>query len=205
MVAGSRPGTLAGTGSVATDQIGDRKIGVSNDAGDGHVNGQPTGPDASGPDASDTAAPGPDASDPAAAGPSPGGSGGPAGVDGPTAGQPFTAKQLRRLAEALTLSSRETGITFSVYVGPLAEPTRQHAESLHDQLAEQAPHAVLIAVDPGQRQLEIVTDEPSAKRLPDRACALAALSMTASFSVGDLTGGLVDGLRMLCDRAGRRR
>lgn len=101
------------------------------------------------------------------------------------------------------MSSRETGITFSVYVGPLVEPTRQHAESLHAQLGGQAPDAALIAVDPGGRLLEIVTGERAARRLPDRACALAALSMTASFIGGDLTGGLVNGLRMLSDQAGR--
>ncbi|HSV65649.1 MAG TPA: DUF5130 family protein [Mycobacteriales bacterium] len=114
---------------------------------------------------------------------------------------PFTRKQLWRLDEALTLSSRETGLTFSVYVGPLDEPVREHAERLHAQLGETAPEAVLIAVSPGQRVLEIVTGELSAKRLPDRSCALAALSMSASFSGGDLVGGLVNGLRMLADQA----
>ena len=44
--------------------------------------------------------------------------------------------------------------------------------------------------------------QESAKRLPNRACALAALTMRASFSNGDLTGGIVNGLRMLADSAG---
>ena len=39
--------------------------------------------------------------------------------------------------------------------------------------------------------------------MPDRAAALAALSMRASLSVGDLVGALVNGLRMLSDQAGR--
>jgi hypothetical protein len=33
-------------------------------------------------------------------------------------------------------------------------------------------------------------------------CALAALGMRAAFSGGDLTGGIVTGLRMLADAAG---
>src|SRR5690349_6956003 len=93
--------------------------------------------------------------------------------------QPFTARQLWRLDEALTLSSLETGLTFTVYVGTLDDPTHEHAERLHARLGQAAPNAVLIAVSPGQRTLDIVTGERSAKRLPDRSLALAALSMRA--------------------------
>jgi hypothetical protein len=115
---------------------------------------------------------------------------------------PFSPRQLARLDEALTMSSRETGIHFSVYVGALEEPTREHAERLHSQLGAMAPNAVLIAISPGQRVVHVVTGELSARRLPDRSCALAVLSMEASFSGGDLVGGIVNGLRMLSDQAG---
>lgn len=115
---------------------------------------------------------------------------------------PFTPRQLSRLDEALTLSSRETQLAFSLWVGALEEPTRQHAERLHAGLPDPA-HGVLVAVSPGQRVLHIVTGEQSSKRLPDRSCALAALSMRASLTVGDLVGALVNGLRMLSDQAGR--
>ncbi|GAB2477725.1 DUF5130 family protein [Jatrophihabitans fulvus] len=111
---------------------------------------------------------------------------------------PFTTTQLTRLDEALTLSSRETGLTFSVYVGRFETPTRAHAEALFETLVDSA---VLIAVSPEQRALHIVTGPASAKRLPNRSCALAALAMRASFSNGDLTGGIVTGLRMLADAA----
>jgi Domain of unknown function (DUF5130) len=126
---------------------------------------------------------------------------------GPTAGRndtsPFSTRQLARIDEALTLSSRETGLTFSVYVGELAEPSRASAEGLFGKLATDVDGAVLLAVSPGQRKLHIVTGETSAPRLPNRACALAALGMRASFSSGDLAGGIVTGLRMLADAAGR--
>ena len=122
-------------------------------------------------------------------------------VAGRTQG-PFTPRQLSRLDEALTLSSRETGLVFSVYVGALDEPTRAHAERLHAGLPRPA-EGVLIAVSPQQRVLHIVTGEQSTRRLPDRSCSLAALSMRASLSVGDLVGALVNGLRMLSDQAGR--
>lgn len=112
---------------------------------------------------------------------------------------PFTTRQLARIDEALTLSSRETGLSFSVYVGDLKSPTRAHAEALFERLHDDA---VLLAVSPGQRTLHIVTGPSSADRLPNRACALAALAMRAAFASGDLTGGIVVGLRTLADAAG---
>lgn len=122
------------------------------------------------------------------------------GPKGPDTEGPFTATQLARLDEALTLSSRETGLVFSVYVGELKAPGRAHAEALFEQLSDES---VLLAVSPGQRALHIVTGPASSKRLPNRSCALAALAMRASFTSGDLVGGIVAGLRMLSDTAGR--
>jgi hypothetical protein len=129
-------------------------------------------------------------------------------ADGPSSGRrntsdPFNGRQLARIDEALTLSSRETGLTFSLYVGELIEPSRAAAEGLFEKLATEVENPVLVAVSPGQRRLHIVTGEASAPRLPNRACALAALGMRAAFANGDLTGGIVTGLRMLADSAGR--
>lgn len=116
---------------------------------------------------------------------------------------PFSPVQLARLDEALTLSSRSTGLNFSVYLGDLGEDTRETAESLHATHGAAASESVLIAVSPGQRRVEIVTGEEAVRRLPDRACNLAVMSMVASFKEGDLIGGLVSALRMLSDQAGR--
>ncbi|MGH3623707.1 MAG: DUF5130 family protein [Sciscionella sp.] len=119
---------------------------------------------------------------------------------------PFTSVQLSRLDEALTLSSRSTGLDFSVYLGWL-EPDengdiRPAAERLHASTGEKASTSVLLVVSPGQRQLEIVTGEEAHRRIADRSCKLAAMSMVASFKEGDLVGGLLSGLRMLTDQAG---
>ncbi len=116
---------------------------------------------------------------------------------------PFTPVQLARLDEALTLSSRSTGLNFSVYLGDPGDDTRATAESLHAAHESRAAESVLIAVSPGRRKVEIVTGNESARRLPDRACNLAIMSMVASFKEGDLIGGLVSALRMLSDQAGR--
>ncbi|NEK87219.1 DUF5130 family protein [Blastococcus saxobsidens] len=114
----------------------------------------------------------------------------------------FSFRELARLDEALTMSSRETGLHFTLYVGELRTPTRTHAEELHARSGAHPTDSVLIAVSPGQRVVEVVTGAGAARRLPDRACALAVLSMTSSFSSGDLVGGIVNGLRQLSDQAG---
>jgi hypothetical protein len=121
-------------------------------------------------------------------------------------GLPFDEAELSRLDEALTLSSRESGLDFSIYLGVLAsgdgEDSRGAAELLHASAPDPAD-AVLIAVSPGQRVVEIVTGEESSKRVPDRSCKLAVMSMVASFKEDDLTGGLISALRMLTDQAGQ--
>ena len=115
----------------------------------------------------------------------------------------FSYRELARLDEALTMSSRETGLFFTLYIGDLGRKTRVRAEELHAQCKADVTDAVLLAVSPGQRVVEVVTGSAAARRLPDRACALAVLSMTTSFAAGDLVGGIVNGLRQLSDQAGR--
>lgn len=114
---------------------------------------------------------------------------------------PFTPVQLASLDEALTLASRTTGLDFSVYLGELGSDTRARAEELHA-ATPRPSHAVLVAVSPGERAVEIVTGEESHRRLADRGAKLAVMSMVASFKEGDIAGGLLSGLRMLTDQAG---
>ncbi|WP_330270380.1 DUF5130 domain-containing protein [Lentzea sp. NBC_00516] len=114
---------------------------------------------------------------------------------------PFTPSQLAQLDEALTLSSRSTGLDFSVYLGELGSNAHERAQELHGS-TERPTHHVLVAVSPGERVVEIVTGEESHRRLADRGAKLAVMSMVASFKEGDLAGGLVSGLRMLTDQAG---
>jgi len=117
--------------------------------------------------------------------------------------RPFKPAQLARIDEALTLASRETGLLFSLYVGDLGQSSRATADAMFATLAARHPAPVLVAISPGQRRLEIVTGGESARRIPNRSAALAALAMRGSFANGDLTGGIVTGLRQLADGAGR--
>jgi uncharacterized membrane protein YgcG len=122
---------------------------------------------------------------------------------GEARGEPFTDGQVREISRACSQASAESGLRYSVFVGPVEGEIRDHAERLHAALGPQASRSVLVLVAPGDRQLEIVTGKESSRRLSDRACALAALSMTTAFSGGDLVGGIVTGLRMLSEAAGR--
>jgi hypothetical protein len=122
---------------------------------------------------------------------------------GKVGSEPFTDGQVREISRAVGTASAETGLRFSVYVGAVDGDVRDHAERLHAALGADASRGVLILVAPGDRQLEVVTGRDANRRLSDRACALAALSMTTAFSGGDLVGGIVTGVRMLSDSCGR--
>jgi len=112
---------------------------------------------------------------------------------------PFTRSQLASLDDALVWASRDASLHFGIYLGDLGADTRTRAEELHDSMGEWADDAVLVAVSPGQRVVEVVTGGKAAHRLPDRGCKLAVESMVSSFKEGDLVGGLTSGLRLLVD------
>lgn len=115
---------------------------------------------------------------------------------------PLSTRALLRVDEALRQADAASGLTFSVYIGDLEEPFRDHAERLLGGLAD-PDHCVLLAISPNQRALEIVTGAVARRRVLDRDCKLAALSMAAAFAGGDLGGGIVAGLAQLAEHAGR--
>ena len=113
---------------------------------------------------------------------------------------PFSRSQLAGIDDALALATRRAGLNFSVYLGELGDETRARAEELLDSLGTQAATAVLVAVSPGQRVVEVVTGAQARHRLTDRGCKLGVMSMAAAFEQGDLAGGLISGLRMLAEQ-----
>jgi hypothetical protein len=114
---------------------------------------------------------------------------------------PFDVRELLHLDEALAAAERDGGgLHYSVYVGPLHEPVRGAAEALHDKLAD-PDRSVLVAVSPEQRVLEIVTGKHAQEKIPDRSAALVVFSMEAAFGAGQLSGGIITGLRMLAEAA----
>ncbi|ACV78217.1 hypothetical protein Namu_1827 [Nakamurella multipartita DSM 44233] len=123
---------------------------------------------------------------------------------GPTGGddQPLTTTQLELLDDVIREAERVTGLRFSAYLGDLGANTAASAESLLDGLGADAPYAVLLAVSPGQRVVEVVTGPEAARRVSDRAARLAVLGVVSSCTDGDIGGALITGIRILADQAG---
>ncbi len=113
---------------------------------------------------------------------------------------PFSKSQRAALDDALDYVNRSVGLHFGVYLGDLGPDTRARAEQIHELMGARANDAVLVAVSPGQRVVEVVTGCNAHHRLPDRVCKLAVESMISSFQDGDLTGGLTSGLRIFAEQ-----
>jgi hypothetical protein len=116
---------------------------------------------------------------------------------------PFRPAQLGRLDEALRMCSRETGLPIGLYLGDLGDDPSARADELHAGLADPA-EAVLIAVSPQQRVVEVLTGGAARHRLPDSTAKLAVTGMVTSLREGDLLGGLLHGLRVLAGASGGR-
>jgi uncharacterized membrane protein YgcG len=119
----------------------------------------------------------------------------------------LSPKEQARVDRVVEACRTEYGLDVSVLVGDLKTDLagfRAAAERCHAALGERAAAAVLVVVAPGQRRVEVVTGPQARRRVPDRVAALAVMSMTSAFAGGDLTGGIVDGVRQMADAAGRR-
>jgi uncharacterized membrane protein YgcG len=117
-------------------------------------------------------------------------------------------RQQERIATAIDGARTDNGLDVSVLVGDLLlddmSQFRPACERLHSALGDRAETAVLLVAAPGQRRVEVVTGGGIRRRVPDRVAALAVLSMTTSFTGGDVAGGIVDAIRQIADAAGRR-
>ena len=108
-----------------------------------------------------------------------------------------------QISRAITIAERRTELNWSVFVGDLGAEPRVEALTRHGALGPAAAESVLVAVDPAQRKLEIVTGARARKRLDDRSCALAAASMAGTFAVRDLDGGIARGILALVEHVRR--
>ena len=112
---------------------------------------------------------------------------------------PFTTNQIAMLEKVLYRARKATGVDFAIYVGPMPEG-RESAVDLH-RLFQQPELSVLVAIDPGERALEIVTGVTVREFLDDQSCRLACLTMNSRFALGDLASGLRDGINVLSEHA----
>ena len=112
---------------------------------------------------------------------------------------PVTPAQRADLQRVVQKARDISGFVFAVYLGPLAEG-RATAIERHASLPD-AASAVLVAVDPTARSIEIVTGTNAAIPISERSCELAVLAMTSCFANNDLVGGLREGVTLLAMHA----
>ena len=112
---------------------------------------------------------------------------------------PLSPEQRVDLTKAVQLARSICGYGFGIYVGPLADG-RDSAVAQHALLPDPAS-AVLVAVDPSTRSIEIVTGINVIVTLDNRACELAVLAMKSCFGADDLVGGLREGVTLLAEHA----
>jgi hypothetical protein len=112
---------------------------------------------------------------------------------------PLSESQRYELGRVVEAARSVCGFGFGVFVGPLPEG-RESAIRHHAALPD-AASAVLVAVDPAARSIEIVTGTNARWSLDNRACEFAALAMKSCFVADDLVGGIREGITLLAAHA----
>jgi hypothetical protein len=109
---------------------------------------------------------------------------------------PFSVKDLVVLDDALKYGSRGSKARFAVYLGDLGDDT---AATARDILAKVPTpnNAVLLAVSPNQKAIEVVYGAEVKGRGIEEAAPLGVSAAAASFKEGDLIDGLISAVRVL--------
>ncbi len=109
---------------------------------------------------------------------------------------PFAVKDLVRLDDALKYGSRAANARFAVYVGDLGADT---AAGARDILAKVPTpnNAVLLAVSPDQKAIEVVYGSDVRGRGIEESAPLGVKAAAASFNYDNLIGGLVSAIKVM--------
>ena len=109
---------------------------------------------------------------------------------------PFAVKDLVRLDDALKYGSRAAKTRFAVYVGDLGADTTATAR---DVLATVPTpnNAVLLAVSPDQKAIEVVYGSDVQGRGIEESAPLGVKAAAASFNYDNLIGGLVSAIKVM--------
>ncbi len=103
---------------------------------------------------------------------------------------PFPIKDLVDLDDALTYASRRSKARFAVYLGDLGSDTAARAREILADVPT-PDNAVLLAVSPDQRSIEVVYGADLRGRGADTAAPQGVSAAAAAFKEGKLIGGLV--------------
>jgi hypothetical protein len=109
---------------------------------------------------------------------------------------PFPIKDLVILDDALKYGSRAARARFAVYLGDLGADTAATARMILARVPT-PENAVLLAVSPNQRAIEVVYGSEVKGRGIEEAAPLGVSAAAASFQEGDLIDGLISAVRVL--------
>jgi len=109
---------------------------------------------------------------------------------------PFPTKDLVELDDALKYGSRQSKARFATYIGDLGSDTAARAREI---LAEvpTPDNAVLLAVSPNQRAIEVVYGSDLRGRGAESAAPLGVSAAASAFKEGNLIDGLVSAVRVM--------
>jgi hypothetical protein len=109
---------------------------------------------------------------------------------------PFPVNDLVFLDDALKYGSRYAKARFAVYLGDLGADT---AATAREVLADvpTPDNAVLLAVSPNQRAIEVVYGADVQGRGIEESAPLGASAAAASFKEGNLMDGLISAVRVM--------
>ncbi|HYX98704.1 MAG TPA: DUF5130 domain-containing protein [Mycobacterium sp.] len=109
---------------------------------------------------------------------------------------PFPISDLVTLDDALTYGSRAAGARFAVYIGDLGSDTGARAREILAKVP--TPNdAVLIAISPDQRAIEVVYGSGVRGRGAESAAPLGVAAAASAFQEGNLIDGLVSAVRVI--------
>jgi Domain of unknown function (DUF5130) len=117
-------------------------------------------------------------------------------ISGVTEPGEFPVKDLVILDDALKFGSRGAKARFAVYLGDLgSDPAAKAREILAS--VPTPDNAVLLAVSPNQRAIEVVYGADVQGRGIEEAAPLGVSAAAASFAEGNLMDGLISAVRVL--------
>ena len=109
---------------------------------------------------------------------------------------PFPTIELVTLDDALTYGTRASKARMAVYIGDLGDDPAARAREILAYVP--TPNdAVLLAVSPNQRAIEVVYGEGVKGRGAESAAPLGVAAAAASFKDGNLMDGLISAVRVL--------
>ncbi|MFN8033691.1 MAG: DUF5130 domain-containing protein [Mycobacterium sp.] len=109
---------------------------------------------------------------------------------------PFPNKDLVALDDALKYGSRQSKARFAVYIGDLGDDTAGRAREILADVPT-ANNAVLLAVSPNQRAIEVAYGADVRGRGAESAAPLGVAAAAGAFKEGNLIDGLVSAVRVM--------